>query len=178
MVPSINRRKRTGVIVWALSSSSDAVRLPRVSAAGPVPANTRTRSPAPAPARRPPASRARPPASSPVCRPPATRARPSAPAPARRRPVPGPRLRFVPSLNLLLVFSSYRYIVTVHTEDAAHTPYRYIVFSQFPDEFFVIGSISLCDGHCLFSPICLRARMVVVVNTKHVCNITNKKNIY
>jgi len=74
--------------------------------------------------------------------------------------VPGPRLRFVPSLNLLLVFSSYRYIVTVHTEDAAHTPYRYIVFSQFPDEFFVIGSISLCDGHCLFSPICLRARMV------------------
>ena len=99
MVPSINRRKRTGVIVWALSSSSDAVRLPRVSAAGPVPADTRTRSLAPAPTRRPPASRARPPAPSPARRPPASRARPPAPAPARRRPVPGPRLRFVPSLE-------------------------------------------------------------------------------
>jgi len=96
MVPSINRRKRTGVIVWALSSSSDAVRLPRVFAAGPVPAHTRTRSPAPARARRPPTSRARPPVPSLVRRP-----TPGVPRPAPdARPRAGVLLPALPPVRL------------------------------------------------------------------------------
>ncbi|XP_066342152.1 arabinogalactan protein 1-like [Miscanthus floridulus] len=94
-----------GVIVWALSSSSDAVRLPRVSTAahaagpvaGPAPAHTspwrsasRPRPLAPAPAhrrRRLPAPRAQPPTSCP--RTPTTQ--------ALGAPTPGPRTPTTPA---------------------------------------------------------------------------------
>ncbi|XP_066317842.1 uncharacterized protein [Miscanthus floridulus] len=97
---SINRRTDARESVWALSSSTDAVRLPapapRVSAASPVPAPA----PSPAPGARRSASHTRPPAlgvphPAPYARPhqpPIPRPCPCPPpAPGARRPAPGPR---------------------------------------------------------------------------------------